>query len=124
MDMPSLPLPLPRAAEVAGARAACFIHVVQPNHSFWEIRILGDWAISPCRDGDSTVMGSFDDVCLLGGDCVGTCSGSTCKCSPRHIYHLYTGILLYMYSNVPSEHLSYKETLVESFGEMRTSALG
>lgn len=32
MDMPSLPLP--RAAEGAGARVACFIHVLQANHSF------------------------------------------------------------------------------------------
>lgn len=33
MDMPSLPLL--RAAECAGARVACFIHVLQANHSFF-----------------------------------------------------------------------------------------
>lgn len=101
MDMPSLPLPLPRAAEVAGARAACFIHVVQPNHSFLGNSYfgrLGDFSLQRWGFyGDGQFLTMF--VCL-----VAIALGHV---SPRHIYHLYLGIWgYYMYSNVPSEHLS------------------
>lgn len=47
------------------------------------IRISSHWAISPCRDdGDSTMMRYSNDICVLGGDGLGTCSSSG---NPRHI---------------------------------------